>query len=129
MSVAGDIVTALLADVAAAISGVTTSTEAIAIEQASGFPFAMILQTDYDAEWIEWGQERRTWTISGTIVQEGGTREDMQTKLEDIQTQIVADPTLGGSVERAIFGGSIPQQHPDAKYIYGLFAVQAEKVV
>lgn len=131
MSVAGDIVTAVLADISTAISGVTTSKEAVSVVELRGqdFPHAMLLQTDYEVETLDWSQERRTWTISGTVVQEGGTREDMQTKLEDIGVQIAADPTLGGAVDHATFASSLSHSHTDAAHIFGVFAVQAEKVV
>lgn len=131
MSVAGDIVTALLADIATAIAGVTTSKEAVSVVELRGedFPHAMVLQIDYQPEPLDWGQERRTWTISGTVVQEGGTREEMQTKLEDIGTQIAADPTLGGAVDRATFASSLSHSHTDSPHLFGVFAVQAEKVV
>lgn len=131
MSVAGDIVTAVLADISTAIAGVTTSKEAVSITELRGedFPHAMVLQTDYEAEILEWSQERRTWTISGTIVQEGGTREDMQTKLENIGAQVAADSTLGGTVDRSTFASSLSHSHTDSPHLFGVFVVQAEKVV
>jgi hypothetical protein len=131
MSDAGTLVTAVLADVAAAVSGVTqlsasTSLDALNDEQ---FPVVMILQTEYEVEPLDWRQERRIWTISGTLGQVGGTRDDMATKLEACRAQTTTDPTLGGAVEHAIFAGAVPEQHTDSARIYGVFAVRAEEVV
>lgn len=130
MSDAGDIITAILADIAAAITGVTTAEDPTAVDTLpkESLPFAMILETDYDVELLDWGQEQRTWTIAGTVVQNGGTREAMQTKLEAIRAQVLADPTLGGTVDRSSFAGAVPESHPDATRLYGVFAVQAEQV-
>lgn len=131
MSVAGDIVTALLADITTAVAGVTTSAEAVSVDELNSedFPHAMLLQTAYEPVQIEWGQQRRVWTLSGTVVQKGGTREDMQAKLEAIGDQIAADDTLGGAVDRSLFASSVSHSHSDSVHVFGVFVVQAEKVV
>ena len=130
MSVAGDIITALLADITTAIAGVTTTAEAVSITDLrdEDFPHAMVLQTDYEAEELDWGQQFRTWTISGSIIQKDGTRETMQTKLEAIGVQIAADATLAGSVDRATFSSSVSHSHTDSSFIYGVWIVAAELV-
>ncbi len=128
MSAAGDIITALLADITTAIAGVTTTAEAVSITDLrdEDFPHAMVLQTDHESENLDWGQQLRTWTISGTVIQKGGTRETMQTKLENIGIEIAADTTLGGSVDRATFSSSVSHSHTDSPFIYGVWVVSAE---
>lgn len=130
MSVESSIVDAVIADVEAAITGVTSLREASDIDSLpdSSFPLAMVLQTDYDAEWLDWMQENRSWTISLGLWQAGGTRDDMQTKLEAVRDQFFNDPTLSNAVDRALCVTSVPDSHPDDSRIGGVIVVQAEKV-
>ena len=130
MSDAGDIVAAILADVSAAVSLGGSSVESVSVESLpeDSFPFAMIVQTDYSSDRLDWIQEQRSWIISGQLFQRGGTRDDMQTKLEAVRDQLAADPTLGGVVDDATVDVAVPDSHPDAETIAGEFSVQALKV-
>jgi hypothetical protein len=130
MSDASDIVDAILADVTTAVTGVTTSTAVVQPDDRpdEDFPLAIILQTEYDVEPLDWGQENRIWTVDVALFQIGGTRETMQTKLEAVRDQIGADTTLASSCDRAVCVTAIPESHPDAARIAGIFVVRAEKV-
>ncbi|GAF94969.1 unnamed protein product [marine sediment metagenome] len=132
MSDAGDIITAILADVTAAVDGVETSEESVAFETVlkEKLPFVSVIEASYEVdESLEWGQENRIWTFTGTVAQLGGTRETMQAKLDAIRDQVLTDRTLGSTVDTAIFAGTVPASHPDATRIMGAFGVRAEKVV
>jgi hypothetical protein len=131
MSDAGDILTAITADITAAISGVTTSVEPVAIDATvprEDLPFAATWGSGDEAEPLDWGQENRVWDFSSFVIQQGGTRETMQTKLEAIRAQVVADPTLDGTVDKAVFSGALLESPPDSSRIAGVFAIRAEKV-
>ena len=130
MSDASDIVDAVLAHITAAVSGVTTLEEVVQPDErpAEDFPLAMILRTEYEPEPLDWLQENRTWTVAVALWQAGGTRAEMETKLEAIRDRIVADPTLGGASERSIFADAVPESHPDDSRIGAAFVVRAEKV-
>ena len=131
MSQAGDIVTQILADAAEAIPGVSQFADARSLDRLPGdaLPAVMILATDYEVEPIaEHRQQRRVWTVSGTVIQEGGTRSDMHAKLEAIRDQIDADPALAALVDHAYMAGSIVHSHEDGSRIFGTFVVRAEKV-
>ena len=131
MSDAGDILTALTTDVEAAVSGVAVGTDPISIDDltAGQLPYCVLLIGEPESERLEWGQEQRTWSVLGGLAQQGGTREEMQTKLEAIRDQIVAGPTLDGAVDDAICTTLSIESHPDSARISGEFAVQAGKVV
>ena len=130
MSDAGDILTALTTDVEAAISGVTVGTDPITSDDltAGQLPYCVLLQIEYGAEPLEWGQENRTWTVAGGIVQNGGTREQMLVKLEAVRDQVNADTTLGGTVDRAQVAVVAYYSHPDDARVFGEFSVSAEQV-
>ena len=131
MSNASDIVDAVLAHVETAVAGITTSKEVVQPDTLPDdkFPLAMILQTEYDPEPLDWLQENRTWTVSVALWQVDGTRDTMETKLEAVRDLIAADPTLGGTCDRAVFADAVPESHPDSSHIAGLFVVRAEQVV
>jgi hypothetical protein len=131
VSDAGDIMTALTTDVAAAVSGVTTVLTATNPEalNADDLPWCRLLLVDYSVDHVDWGQEQRTWTIHGLLVVKGGTREAMQLLLDGIRDQVFTDPTLGGSVERASCAPIVPYSNPDSGQVHGEFSVVAEKVV
>ncbi len=135
MSIQGDIVDAILADIATAVSGVTAEREAASIDERldSDFPLAQVMQIDSDVDALPYLQEARSWTISCAVwlaVPADGTsaRELMETTLEAIQAQVFADPTLGAVVDRAVMISSVPDSHPDDSRIGGLLVVRAEKV-
>ena len=130
MSDAGDIVSAILADVSAAVTLGASSVEPVSVENLpdDDFPFAMIVQTDYETERLDWLQEQRTWTVTGELYQRGGTRAEIQTKLEAIRDQVVADPTLGGACHDATVALAVPDSSPDSENLAGRFAVQATRV-
>jgi hypothetical protein len=130
VSNAGDILTALTADIEAAVSGVTVGLVPITFDDLASrdLPYCVLLMVDNTAEALDWGQEQRTWTIAGQLAQSGGTREQMQTKLEAIRDQIFADRTLGSSVDKSTFASLVPYSHIDDPLIYGEFSVSAEKV-
>jgi hypothetical protein len=130
MSDAGDIITALTTDIETAVSGVTVGTEPITFDDLTDkqLPYCVLIIGEPGAERIEWSQEERTWPVLGVIAQQGGTRETMQTKLEAIRDQVVADPTLGSNVDDAIVGALVVYSHADDARIYGEFSVEAKKV-
>jgi hypothetical protein len=133
VSDAGDIITALTADVTTAVSGVTVTAAAVnfADLKAEDLPYCRLVLADYSVEILDWGQEQRTWTVAGLLAidAKGGTREAMQVLLDGIRDQVFADTTLGGSVERASCATIVPESHPEDVHVYGHFSVQAEKVV
>ena len=61
VSDAGDIVSAILADVAAAVTLGASSVEPVSVENLpdDDFPFVMIVQADYETDRIDWLQEIR----------------------------------------------------------------------
>ena len=130
MSDASDIVDAILSDVTTAVAGITAFKEVVRPDKRpdSDFPLAMILQTEYEPERLDWGQENRTWVVSVAIWQAGGTRDAMETKLEAIRDQIAADPTLASSCERSVFAAAVPTSNPDSSRVGGFFTVTAEQV-
>jgi hypothetical protein len=130
MSDVSDIVDAVLVEVASAVSGVTTSKEVVQPDTrpAEDFPFAMVVQTEYDTEPLPWLQENRIWTISGALWQADGTRDTMETKLEAIRDEIFGNPTLSGACDQASCVVLVPESHPDDRLIAGLFVVRAEQV-
>jgi hypothetical protein len=130
MSDIGDILTALTADIEAGVSGVTVSLLPTTYDEivSKDLPYCVLALVDYSVDPLEWGQEERTWTIAGSICQDGGTREQMQTKLEAIRDQIFADQTLGATVDRATFAPGVPFSHSDSQHVFGEFGVRAEKV-
>jgi len=130
VSDAGDIVSAILADVAAAVTLGASSVEAVSVENLpdDDFPFVMIVQADYETDRIDWLQEIRAWTVTGELYQRGGTREDIQTKLEGIRAQIALDPTLSGSCDDCTVSVAVPDSHPDSETLAGRFSVQAVRV-
>jgi len=138
MSDISDIVDAILTEVEAAVSGVTALTTVVHPDDRpdEDFPLATVLQTEYDVEPLDYLQENRVWTVSVVLWEEAskqsgdglGTRETMQTKLEAIRDKIVADPTLGGTCDRAMCVTAIPESNPDASRIAGVFVVRAERV-
>ena len=130
MSAESAIVDAVIADLTAAISGLTTSREPVQPDTMSDdkFPLAVVLQTEYDVEPLDWMQENRIWTISVALWQAGGTRDTMETKLEAIRAKFFADPTLDNSVDRALCVTSVPDSHPDDSRVAGLIVVRAERV-
>ena len=95
MSAESEIVDAVVADLEAAITGITIKTEPVAADAVPDdqFPLGVVLQTEYDMEPLDWMQENRIWTISVAVMQVGGTRAKMETKLEAVRNQIFADPT------------------------------------
>lgn len=131
MSDAGDIITAITADVVTAVAGVTVTLDAVNMQKIKGedLPYCRLLLVDYTAEHIDWGQEQRTWTVHGVLAVEGGTREAMQLLLDAIRDEVFADPTLDGSVKRASCAPLVPYSHPEGQIVFGEFSVQAEKVV
>lgn len=138
MSDISDIVDAIIADLGTAVSGINTSKNAVQPDALpdEDFPLAEVLQTDYDIEPLDWGQENRIWTVSIALFEVAskqagdglGTRDTMETKLEAVRDQIAADNTLGGTCDRALCGSIVPESHPDASRIGGAFVVIAEKV-
>lgn len=131
MSVAGDMITAITTDIEAAIAGVTVVATTVVVDDLpeEDFPFAALYQTDYSGDVLEWGQEKRTYTIRGLLAEFKGTRETMALKLEAVLAQIIADPTLDGSVEHATFGSSLVHSHSDEERIFGTFFVEGEVTV
>jgi hypothetical protein len=129
VSDAGDILTALTADVQAAVSGVTVGTDPINFDQlaAVDLPYCVLVVAEYTAEHLDWGQEQRTWAVVGVLAQGGGTREQMQTKLEAIRDQVFADPTLGSAVDRATCAPLDTESNADDTRVFGVFSVEAEK--
>eukprot|EP00919_Chromeraceae_sp_WS-2016_P023938 GHVR01056790.1.p1 GENE.GHVR01056790.1~~GHVR01056790.1.p1 ORF type:complete len:124 (+),score=29.36 GHVR01056790.1:200-571(+) len=112
-----------------AISGLTTSLEAVGPEvNAEDLPYLTVLQTQYEVEEIDWGQERRVWTVSGALYQDGSTREALHLKLEAFRDAIFGDKQLGGLVDRASLADSVPDSNPDSHVVMGFWAVRAEKV-
>ena len=130
MSAESDIVDAVIVDLEAAILGITTMREPVAVDAVPDdqFPLAVVLQTEYDMEPLDWMQENRIWTISVAIMQAGGTRDTMKTKLEAVRNQLFNDPTLDNAADRALCITSVPDSHPDDTRIAGLIVVRAEKV-
>ena len=130
MSDAGDIMAALTTDIETAVSGVTVTLEAVDFDslKAEDLPYCRLMQIDYSAEPVEYGQEQRTWTIAGVLAVEGGTREAMQLLLEGIRDQVFADTTLGGAVDRASLAPGVVESHPEEVRVYGEFSVQAGAV-
>jgi hypothetical protein len=131
MSDAGDILSAISTDVAAAVSGVTVSLLAEDPKKigTATMPWCRLLMVDYSVEPLDYAQEERTWTIAGLVVEDAGTRETMQTKLEAIRDQVFADATLGSVVKRATCATLVPYSSPDDARIMGEFFVSAVKVV
>lgn len=138
MSDISDIVDAILAEVEDAITGVTTSSSVVQPDERphEDFPLAMVLQTEYDVDPLDYMQENRIWTVSGVVWEEAsqqsgdglGTRETMQTKLEAIRDEIRNNPTLSGVCDRAMCVTALPESHSDDSRVAGLFVVRVEKV-
>jgi hypothetical protein len=134
VSDASAILTALTTDVTTAVAGVTVTLEDVnfAGVKAEELPYCRLLLVDYTVEPLDWGQERRTWTVSGVLAikaTDSTTRETMQLLLDAIRDQVFADPTLDASVHIAFCATIVPYSHPDDGKIYGDFSVNAEKVV
>ena len=131
MSDAGNIITAVTADVVAAVPGVTVGLDPINVDNlvTIDLPHCILLLTGYSVETVGWGQEERTWTIKGTLIVKGGTREAMQLLLDAIRDQVFADKTLDGSVHKSVCTPLVPYSQVDSERVTGEFAVLATKTV
>ena len=130
MSVIGDIVDAIIVDVKAAVSGIHTETENFSLSRLThrDLPHCGVVATLYTAEALDFRQELQTWEIELQLVQSGGTREDLEVKIEAIRTEIFADPTLGGKVDRAFMLSSVPHSQAGSPQLVGTIVVTATKV-
>lgn len=130
MSVIGDVIDAIIVDVKAAVSGIDTETENLAISALTTqhLPHVRVVASEFEAEALEFRQELHRWTVELTLVQSHGTRESLELKVEAIRNQIFADPTLGGAVDRAVMQSAVPHSQPDAERMQGSIIVTAEKV-
>ena len=137
MSDVSDIVDAVLADVTAAVGGVTTSATVVMADdlKPEDFPFASVYQTDYDVERLDWLQENRIWTIECALFQANDSTataeenlEAMETKLEAVRDKVAEDSTLGGAADYATCLTIVHEAHPDSSRIAALIVVRAEKV-
>lgn len=130
MSVVGDIVDAIIVDVKAAVQGIHTETENFSLSRLTHreLPHCGVISTAYASEPIDFRQELQTWEVDLTLVQSGGTREDLEVKIEAIRTQIFADPTLGGKVDRAFMLSAVPHSQADSEKLIGEIRVTATKV-
>lgn len=134
MSDAGNILTALTADVTAAVAGVTVTLEAVNFAglKAEELPYCRLLLVDYTVEAVDWGQEKRVWTVACLLAiedTEATTRETMQLLLDAIRDKVFDDPTLDAAVHIASCAPIVPYSNPDEGRVYGEFSVQAEKGV
>ncbi len=130
MSQVGDIMAQLIVHATTAIPGLTTSIEAVGPDvNAEDMPYLTVLQTQYDVDFLEWVQERRVWTITGALYQDGGTREQMHLKLEAFRDLINTNYQLGALVDRVAIANSVPDSNPDSKVVIGIWAARVEKVV
>lgn len=130
MSVIGDIIDAIITDIGTAIGGVTTEKENVSIAQlkSEDLPRVRVVGSLFESDPLDFLQETHRWTVELMLVQSGGTRETLETKIEAIRDQIFADPTLGAKVDRAYMQSSVPHSQPDAKRLIGRIVVIAEKV-
>ena len=131
MSVIGDIVDAIIVDVGVAVTGIDTEKENIPISslKAEDLPHVRVIGSLFQSEPLDdFLQEQHRWEVELMLVQDGGTRETLETKIEAIRDQIFADPTLGAKVERAYMQSSVPHSQPDAAKVIGILVVIAEKV-
>lgn len=130
MSDAGAILTALTTIVETAVDGVTVAVDPTSFTKLTtdNLPYCILTHEPYASEQLVYAQERRTWVVLGQLAVNGGTREATQLLLEAIRDAVLADPTLGSSVDSAFCAPNDAFTNPDDPRVFGDFNVTAEKV-
>jgi len=131
VSVIGTVIAAIIVDVKTAVQGIDTESENLPVSSLTEreLPHVRVLGSSFEAEPLEdFLQETHRWTVDLLLVQKGGTRESLETKIEAIRDEIFSDQTLGGAVERAHMESAVPHSQTDAEKLIGVITVIAEKV-
>ncbi len=100
MSDMTDIMDAVLAEVEDAVSGVVTQRSETPYSNINVPLFAETFNGAGSVELLDIGrQEKRTSTFTLAVVTRGKNQDEMLTYLDDLQTELDGDRTLGGIVD------------------------------
>ena len=120
LSAAGDIMDALAADAAAAVSSLTAANcerglRLAADLEAEDMPHLFLHNPDESVDLLDHLQERVTTTVSLTLVTRDETQEATLAHLDLIRAQIRADVTLGGAVTYAYVSSLGVRESPEER--------------
>jgi hypothetical protein len=136
MSIRSNIVDAIAAHIATAVSGAVIYKEPRVADSVADALYALIfVDGDASIDELSFRQWRRTYTAIGTIVRavtnttHQAARNQLQDDLDALEALIAANPTLGNLVQQAVFSGFAPQEHPDERRLFAPFQVACTSIL
>lgn len=130
VSAYGGILDALLADVATAVSGVTTARTVTPLHLVQQCPFAYAYMAEQRATVLPYGQESASFEAVVVLVTDQETQEAMYTRIDAIKAQVYADRKLGSLVDHVyietvqLFEEPIPGTRKGAAIVFAVLKDQ-----